>query len=68
MALGWAAVASSLLFSAVHYVGPYADAWTPFSFAFRFLAGMVFAALYAVRSFAVAVYTHALYDVLVLVL
>lgn len=62
-----ALVVSSLLFSAVHYVGPLADQLTLFSFAYRLLAGVLFACLFATRSFAVAVYTHALYDVLVLV-
>jgi membrane protease YdiL (CAAX protease family) len=58
---------SSFLFSAIHYVGEMADPFTVFSFVYRFLAGMLFAGLYAARSFAVAVWTHALYDVLVLV-
>ena len=72
---GWSArrsglvalLVSSLSFSAVHYVGSKSDPFTLFSFSYRFVAGMLFAGLYATRSFAVAVYTHALYDVLVLV-
>ena len=66
-AVGVSLVVSSLLFSAVHYVGPLSDDFTLFSFSYRFLAGALFAGLYAARSFAVAVYTHAIYDVLVLV-
>lgn len=62
-----ALIVSSLLFSAVHYVGDLSDPFTFFSFTYRFLAGVVFAGLFLVRSFAVAVWTHALYDVLVLV-
>ena len=62
-----AIVVSSLLFASVHYVGPLADPFTAFSFSFRFFAGAIFAGIFALRSFAVAVYTHALYDVLVLV-
>ena len=62
-----ALLVSSLLFSAVHYVGPLADPFTAYSFVYRTLAGVIFAGLYVVRSFAVAVYTHAIYDVLVLV-
>ncbi len=62
-----ALLVSSFLFSAIHYVGEMSDPFTVFSFVYRFLAGMLFAGLYAARSFAVAVWTHALYDVLVLV-
>ncbi len=58
---------TSILFSAVHYVGGLADDFTLYSFLFRFLAGIFFAVLYYVRGFAVAVYTHAIYDVMVLV-
>lgn len=58
-------VVSSLLFSAVHYIGPLSDDFTIASFLFRFLAGAFLAAVYHFRGFAVAVYTHALYDVLV---
>jgi len=58
-----AAVVSSLVFSAVHYVGPLADSFTLGSFVFRFLAGCYFAAVYRFRGFAVAVYTHAIYDI-----
>lgn len=60
-----AAVASSLVFSAVHYVGSLGDAFTFGSFLFRYFMGLAFVALYRFRGFAVAVYTHALYDLLV---
>jgi hypothetical protein len=52
----------------VHYLPPTGDPWSLASFTFRALAGMAFAALFKLRGFAVAVYTHALYDVFVLVL
>lgn len=58
-------VASSLLFSAAHYVGPLGDAFTLYSFTFRWLAGMFFAFLFVVRGFGIAAGTHATYDVLV---
>ncbi len=58
-------VASSLLFSAIHYVGPLAYEFTLASFTFRALAGAFLGAVYHFRGFAVAVYTHALYDVMV---
>jgi len=60
-----AALGSSLLFSAVHYVGSLGDAFTVSSFTFRFFMGVAFAALYRFRGLAVAVYTHTLYDLLV---
>lgn len=58
-------VASSLLFSAAHYVGPLGDAFDLYSFTFRTLAGMFFALLFVVRGFGIAAGTHAVYDVLV---
>jgi hypothetical protein len=58
-------VASSLLFSAAHYVGPLGDAFDLYSFTFRALAGMFFAVLFIVRGFGIAAGTHAIYDVLV---
>ncbi|MEM9194962.1 MAG: CPBP family intramembrane glutamic endopeptidase [Myxococcota bacterium] len=60
-----AAVVSSLLFSSVHYIGSLADAFTFQSFFFRALAGVFLAAVYKFRGFAVAVYTHTIYDVFV---
>ncbi len=69
----WAAVLgafllSSVAFSAVHFLPPMGDPWSFGSFTFRGLAGVAFAALFKLRGLAVAVYTHALYDVFVLVL
>jgi hypothetical protein len=66
LALG-VVVASSFVFSAVHHVGSMGDPLTLGVFMFRFIAGMVLALLYYARGFAVAVYTHAFYDILVLV-
>jgi membrane protease YdiL (CAAX protease family) len=56
---------SSVLFSLAHFLSE------PFSldrFFFRLVCGMIFAIIYRTRGFAVAVYTHALYDIRVLVL
>jgi membrane protease YdiL (CAAX protease family) len=68
--LGWsiAALFSSFVFSLIHYVGPYGDPFSLQSFTFRFIAGALLAALYGLRGFGVAVWTHALYDVLVMFL
>jgi membrane protease YdiL (CAAX protease family) len=58
---------SSLIFSAVHYLGSLGDAFTLYSFLFRFFCGLLFALLYYWRGLAVSAYTHAAYDVMVLV-
>ena len=66
----WLAVAlafaiSSVLFSAAHHV----IGGEPFhvgAFTYRILCGLVFATIFQTRGFAVAVYTHALYDIYVL--
>lgn len=58
-----AVVVSAFIFSAFHYVGPYAYPLELNSFTFRFIAGLAFSALYMVRGFGVAAWTHALYDV-----
>jgi hypothetical protein len=60
-----AALVSSVLFSAVHYVGSLGDPFTLGSFVFRALSGLYLCALFRFRGFAVAVYAHALYDVAV---
>ena len=73
--LGWrpltagtcATVAGALVFSAFHYIGPYGDAWQLYSFVFRTIAGLFFSALYLTRGFGITAWTHALYDVFLLV-
>jgi hypothetical protein len=57
---------SAAAFSAVHHLPPYGDPLTVGLFTFRLLAGIFFGLLFWFRGFAVAVYTHALYDVYVL--
>jgi hypothetical protein len=69
----WAAVGlsfflSAAAFSAVHHIPPYGDPLSLGIFTFRLLAGLIFGLLFWFRGFAVAVYTHAIYDVVVLVL
>jgi len=58
---------ASFLFSLSHYVGNMADSWQLYSFMFRWAAGLLFTVLYFVRGFAITAYTHALYDIWVLV-
>ncbi len=60
-----AALLGAALFSLVHYVGPLGDPFALPSFTFRFLFGLALNALFLVRGFGVAAWTHALYDVLV---
>lgn len=66
-ALLGAFLVSAALFSAVHHIPPYGEPLAIEPFTFRLLAGLVFGGLYSWRGFAVAVYTHAFYDVFVLV-
>jgi membrane protease YdiL (CAAX protease family) len=67
MAYVVAAVVGAVLFSAVHYVGALGDpfAWT--SFTFRFVFGLLLNVLFLWRGFGVAAWTHALYDVMLVV-
>ena len=59
----FATVAGALIFSAFHYVGPYGDPLELPSFTFRTLAGLVFSAMYLTRGFGITAWSHALYDV-----
>ena len=65
LAIALAFAISSVLFSAAHHV----IGGEPFrvgAFTYRILCGLVFATIFQTRGFAVAVYTHALYDIYVL--
>src|SRR5438132_6361023 len=74
--LGWrpltagvtATVVGAAIFSAFHYIGPYGDRWQLYSFAFRMVAGLFFSGLYLARGFGITAWTHALYDMLLLVM
>lgn len=63
----WALVGAAV-FSGWHYVGPLSDPFNLQSFVFRAVCGLSLTAIYAFRGFAPAVWTHALYDVWVMVL
>lgn len=65
--VAWAVVAAAV-FSGWHHVGPLADPFDLKVFVFRWVCGLVFTLIYAVRGFAPAVWTHTLYDIWVLVL
>jgi membrane protease YdiL (CAAX protease family) len=66
IAVALALLASSVLFSAMHHIPPYGDPLQLGVFTFRILAGCFFGLIYWFRGFAIVVYTHALYDVYVL--
>jgi hypothetical protein len=55
------------VFSGIHYVGAYGDKFRLASFTFRLILGVILTLIYVTRGFAAAVWTHALYDVWVLV-
>jgi membrane protease YdiL (CAAX protease family) len=62
----FATLAGATLFSAAHYIGPFGDPLKLQSFVFRLLSGLAFSALYLQRGFGITAWTHALYDVMVL--
>jgi membrane protease YdiL (CAAX protease family) len=61
-----AVIFSSLVFSLFHHLGNMAEPFTLPAFLFRFLAGLCFAAVFALRGYGVAAWAHAFYDVLVI--
>jgi hypothetical protein len=62
----FATLLGAFIFSAFHYIGPYGDPLQLQSFVFRMLSGVAFSALYLVRGFGIAAWTHALYDAFLL--
>ena len=66
MTWGWAFVCAGI-FSAAHYVGPMRDDYDAKSFAFRMVLGMLLTIIFVFRGFAAAVWTHAVYDMWVMV-
>jgi CAAX prenyl protease-like protein len=71
--LGWrpetaavgAVIVGALVFSAAHYVGALGDRFSIESFVYRWIGGMVLSGLYVTRGFGITAWTHALYDVLI---
>ena len=58
---------AAFLFSLVHYIGELGDPFTMGSFLFRFLFGLALNAIYILRGFGMAAWTHAIYDIMVVV-
>jgi hypothetical protein len=65
--VAWSLV-SAAIFSGLHYLGPLGDAFDLRSFVARAVLGLALTLVFATRGFAAAVWTHALYDVWVLVM
>lgn len=63
-----AAVVGALIFSVFHYVGEFGDQLELASFTYRAIAGLAFSGLYLSRGFGITAWTHALYDVYVMVI
>ena len=60
-------VTGALVFSAFHYIGPFGDQLEAGSFVFRALSGLAFSGLYVWRGFGITAWTHALYDIFLVV-
>jgi membrane protease YdiL (CAAX protease family) len=56
---------SSFLFALAHHAGMPGESFTWYAFIFRWMAGVVFAWIYLIRGFGIAVGSHAAYDVFV---
>lgn len=63
-----ALLVSSVVFSLAHHVGPLGDPLRLGVFVYRVIAGLIFGLLFHYRSFAIAVYTHAFYDIYVMLI
>ena len=61
-----ATVLGALVFSAFHYMGSLGETFQVQSFVFRAIAGLAFSALYLTRGFGITAWTHAIYDIFVL--
>lgn len=53
-------------FSIMHYIEPSGDSFSISSFSFRLVAGVILSAIFIFRGLGIAVYTHAIYDILII--
>lgn len=58
---------AAVIFSLVHFIGSMGDPFTLGAFLFRFLFGLALNAIYVWRGFGMAAWTHAVYDLMVIV-
>jgi hypothetical protein len=61
-----AAFCAALTFSAFHYMGVHGEAFLWSTFVYRFFAGLILSAVYVLRGLGIAAWTHAFYDVMIL--
>jgi len=61
----FAAFITSCGFSLIHYLGIFGEKFSLYSFLFRLAGGLFFCLVYKLRGFSIAVYTHAIYDILI---
>ncbi len=57
-------ILASFIFSAFHYIGDFGDKLDILSFLFRFMAGVILSIIFIFRGYGIAVYSHAIYDIL----
>ena len=62
-----AALIGAAIFSAVHYIGVFGDPFTLSSFIFRFIFGLLLNVVFLLRGFGIVAWTHAIYDVLLVI-
>jgi len=67
VAYALAMLLAAAIFSFAHYVGELGDPFTLGSFLFRFLFGLALNAIYIWRGFGMAAWTHAIYDLMVII-
>mgnify|MGYP001586114625 CR=1 FL=1 len=60
-------ILAAMLFSGFHFVGAFGEPPSMYIFLVRLIAGIVLGGIYVLRGFGVAAYTHAIYDLFVLV-
>ncbi|MCB9557314.1 MAG: CPBP family intramembrane metalloprotease [Deltaproteobacteria bacterium] len=63
-----ALLVSSIAFALAHHIGPLGEPLRLGVFVYRAIAGVLFGLLYRYRGLAIAVYTHTLYDIYVMII
>jgi len=60
--------ASSIIFSYFHHFGIYGEMFNLGTFTVRSIAGVILGSIYLLRGIGISVYTHTLYDIMVVLL
>lgn len=60
-------IIGSLIFAILHYIGNFSDNFTYTNFTFRLLSGIILSVIFIMRGLGVAVYTHAIYDLITVI-